>query len=259
MGLLVASSSWAVGAEPFGAEDYGAQQHRPSIPEPMIFDLVRGLGARRGEVEVNTLGMFPFGSSEPSSSSGDAFGFSPASNDRGGIEWAPEIEIALADGFAVEFELPFEGSQLEAYKFAAQWTFGTGLEDRFIHGSQVIVEPTKDFDAWDLTFLYLAGVQINERWSVLGMAGVRPEIVKGQANHTDGLMNVTVFRDLDNLTTLGLETDFTFGEADRTSLLLMPQVDRELTDHFELQFGAGVGFIEDQQVPLSALRLIYSH
>ena len=42
--------------------------------------------------------------------------------------------------------------------------------------------------------------------------------------HDDGLLNMTVFRDIDYFTTLGLETNFTFGEKNRTSFLLMPQV-----------------------------------
>lgn len=29
----------------------------PEIPEPMVFDLVRGLGALKGEIEVNALGQ----------------------------------------------------------------------------------------------------------------------------------------------------------------------------------------------------------
>lgn len=42
----------------------------------------------------------------------------PGSEDRDGIEWTPEVEHVPADGFAIELELPFENSHLEAYKFA---------------------------------------------------------------------------------------------------------------------------------------------
>ena len=77
--------------EPFGAEDFGAEQHAVRIPEPMVFDLVRGLGARRGELEVNTLVLLPMNDWD----------------DRH-VDWAPEIEYALLDGVALEFELPFE-------------------------------------------------------------------------------------------------------------------------------------------------------
>ena len=159
-------------SEPFGAEDFGAQDNRPLIPEPMVFDLVRPLGAHKGEFEINCLGEFPLqrgGNDEPD----DPLGLTPSSVDRNEIEWAPEIEYAPLDGFAVEFELPFEGSSLEAYKFAAQWTIHTAFEDHFIDGAQLIVEPNVEFEAWDITAIYIAGYQFNERWSVLGMAGDR--------------------------------------------------------------------------------------
>ena len=256
---LLPSGQDSVASEPFGAEDRGAESHIPSIPEPMVFDLVRGLGARRGECEVNVLGLFPLNrSSEPAPSGFDPFGLAPGSEDRDGIEWAPEIEYAIADGFAPEFELPFENSHLEAYKFAAQWTFGTRCDQRFIDGAQVIVEPDVEFEVWDLTFLYLAGMQFNRRWSMLGMIGARPEIVSGGSNRTDGIANLTVFYDVDYSTTVGLESNFTFGDKDRTSLLLIPQIDFEITDHVEFQFGGGAGFSTEAVEPIIGTRLIYS-
>ena len=54
--------------------DFGAEDDPVLIPEPMVFDLVRGLGADKGELEVNVLGVFPLESSDPRET-----------------EWAPEI------------------------------------------------------------------------------------------------------------------------------------------------------------------------
>lgn len=85
------------GSELRGAEGPHAAEHTVHIPEPLVFDLVRGLGARRGELEINVLGQFPVG----------------GSNNRK-IHWAPEVEGAVTDGIALELELPFEGSELEA-------------------------------------------------------------------------------------------------------------------------------------------------
>ena len=258
--ILLGHAATVFAREPFGAEDKGAEDNVPSIPEPMVFDLVRGLGARQGEFEINCLAEFPLGRSRASAPEGfDPFGLMPGSEDRDGIEWAPEVEYALVDGFAIEFELPFENSHLEAYKFAAQWTFGTALDNRFIDGAQIIIEPDTKFEVWELSFLYLAGIQFNERWSALGMLGVRPELENGEGvTATDGLLNFTVFRDLDLYTTFGIETNFTFGDRDRTTFLLIPQVDREFTDNLELQTGAGVGFSVEGTEPLFAMRLIYS-
>lgn len=88
---------------------FGFSQKEESleIPEPLMFDLVRGLGAKQGGLEINTLVHFPLNDF----------------NGRG-VEWAPEIEYALFDGFAVEVEFPFENRDLEAFKLAVQWTIG---------------------------------------------------------------------------------------------------------------------------------------
>ena len=55
-----------------------------NIPEPLMFDLVRGLGAKQGELEINALADFPVNHISHRE-----------------VEWAPEIEYALFDGFAV--------------------------------------------------------------------------------------------------------------------------------------------------------------
>src|SRR5688572_24541264 len=67
-----------------------------TIPEPLAFDLVRGLGAARGELEVNTLGV--------------------VSLRRPGIHWAPEVEYAFLDGHAFELELPFANQRFGGVK-----------------------------------------------------------------------------------------------------------------------------------------------
>jgi hypothetical protein len=248
------------GGEPFGAEDGGMEDNAPSIPEPLFFDLVRGLGAHRGEFEMNVLGMFPLNRTGPGGPQDfDPFGLFPGSQDEGGVEWAPEIEYAVMDGLAFEFELPFEDGQLEAYKFASQYTFGTAFENRFIHGTQAIVEPDIHFDVWDVTLLYLAGIQFNRTWSALGMIGARPQIEESAGvTHTDGILNVSVFADVAEDLTLGLETNLTFGERERTTFLLLPQLDYELTDELQLQAGLGVGFSVNGTQALLGVRAIYS-
>ena len=189
----------------------------------------------------------------------DPFGLVPGSPDTDGIEWAPEIEYAVADGVALEFEVPFENSTLEAWKFAGQLIFGTSADKRFIHGSQVIAEPDVQFEEWQLTFLYLAGVKYNRTWSSMTMLGARPQIEEGRGtDFVDGIFNHTVFANLNDHTTFGFETNFTFRNPTRTSALLMPQFDVECTDNVEIQFGVGVGFSDEGTEPLAGLRAIYS-
>jgi hypothetical protein len=49
-----------------------------------MFDLVRGLGAKQGELEINSLTDFPLNNTSNRS-----------------VEWAPEVEYALFNNFGV--------------------------------------------------------------------------------------------------------------------------------------------------------------
>jgi hypothetical protein len=111
---------------PLAAQKQLPEENR-DIPEPMNFDLVRELGARQGELEINVLAEFPL-----------------SSNSSHFVEWAPEIEYAIWDDFAVEFELPIEDTTLEALKLAFQYTFGKSKSGRFIHGTQFMIEKTRN-------------------------------------------------------------------------------------------------------------------
>jgi|688.fasta_scaffold151460_4 hypothetical protein len=115
--------------EQFGAEELYDGDDSPRIPEPMVFDLVRPLGAKRGEAEVNTLAVIPL------------------NRNMGRVEWAPEVEFAIADGLAFEFELPFEEWSLKSYKTAGQITFGKAFNDSFIHGAQGILQGNRTLAA----------------------------------------------------------------------------------------------------------------
>lgn len=225
--------------EPWGAEGQHEEDAVVRIPEPLVFDLVRGLGARRGELETNVLFQAPFDD-----------------RDRSHVLWAPEIEYALADGFALEFELPFRGSELEGYKFAGQYTFGTAFEDHYIHGTQVIAEYVDDPDLWELTLLYLPGIRFDETWSALLMLGVRTETGDARGDDTEALANVNVFADVGPHLTLGLETNFASGLGDHSEWLVLPQVHWEVTDTFMLQAGAGAEFTDGGTYGTVALRAI---
>jgi hypothetical protein len=231
-------SDWA---EPFGAEELYDGDDAPRIPEPMVFDLVRPLGAQRGEAEINTLAIIPL-------------------NRRLGVaEWAPEVEVAIAEGVAIEFELPFEEWSLKAYKTAAQVTFGRGFNDSFIHGAQGILLYDRETSRWSPTLLYLAGFQFDENWSALAMAGLRTEFEgDDRGNRTEKLFNFSLFRHVGDYTTLGVETNSAASLVGNSEFRLIPQVHQELQDHIMIQFGAGCLFTREATVPEAAMRLIYS-
>lgn len=237
----------------------------PIIPEPMVFDLVRPLGARRGEFEINTLGLIPLKRARGT----------PA------IEWAPEVEWAIRDNLAIEFELPMGDGKLEAYKFAVQYTFGHAFEERFIHGTQGIYLYDRDRKSSVITLLYLAGVRFDEKYSLLAMMGARTEfagntparrvgflvdpletvpeattIGREGGSRTETLLNLVLFREINDRLVLGFEVNYARGLEGEGSLLLMPQVHWDFLPNWEIQFGVGMQAISGDTIGLAAFRLI---
>ena len=239
-------------------ERVSGEEKGPRIPEPMVFDLIRPLGAKRGEAEFNTLGRIPLTrTTRRVDGVSDPLGLVRRSPDRQGIEWAPEIEYALTDGLAVEFELPLENLSVEAYKAAGQATFGTLWDHRFIHGAQVIAQYNIDPRFWTTTWLYLAGFRIDKTWSVLGMFG--PRFEHGSSNggfHKELLSNVTLFADVTNRVVAAVETNFGQVLGGHSALLVMPQIHYEVDFHWMIQGGVGVRITNDLTLPEIGFRLI---
>ena len=214
------------------------------IPEPMVFDLVRELGAKQGELEINVLAEFPLSSTSSRH-----------------IDWAPEIEYAIWDDFAVEFELPFEDGTLEALKIALQYTFGESASGRFIHGTQFMVEKIRKTDKWDISLLYIPAYRFNSIWSVLALLGVRQQVGSDSQNKTTTLLlNATIFAEITERTSLGLEFNNSdpgdFDEGEELELLIMPQIQIQFSEHWSLQTGLGAEFTEEGVNATAALRMI---
>lgn len=227
--------------EPFGAEELRDYDNTPRIPEPMVFDLVRPLGAQKGEAEVNVLALLPFHRN----------GMRP--------EFAPEVEVAIADGLAIEFEFPFEDTTMESYKVAVQQTFSNTSTEHFIHGIQGIVVYDRHYGDWTPTLLYLAGYQFDENWSMLGMTGVRSKIDSIDPDERlEWLVNASVFRHLTDSVSAGMETNFAVSRDGSLDTLVMPQIHLELSDHFLVQTGVGCQFTDQKAQPLVGIRAVLS-
>lgn len=239
-------------------ERVSGEEKGPRIPEPMVFDLVRPLSAKRGEGEVNVLGMIPLTrTSRTVDESPDPLGLVRRSADTQGIEWAPEIEYAVRDGLAVEFELPTENVRVEAYKAAGQLTFGTGFEYRFIHGAQAILQYDRRPNLWTATFLYLAGFRFTDTWSVFGMFGPRTELGgRVPDRRTEWLSNVTLFADVTDRLVAAVETNVNQVVDGHTGALVMPQLHYEVGSHWMVQTGIGVRFASDLTHPVVGFRFI---
>jgi hypothetical protein len=228
------------------------------VPEPLLFDLVRPLGARQGELEFNTLAVFPWAASNRNLDD-DPFGSGPTSPDRGGIEWAPEVEYAIVDNLAIEFEFPFESSTLEEYKLGLQWTIGTAFENHYIHGFQMLVEPTTAWTNWNTTLLYLAGIRFDETWSALLMFGGRMDLEgPGNSQTFERLINASLFADVCESAKMGIETNYASSLDGSSQFIVVPQVHYGVTDHVEVQSGLGLGVFTEGFEQSFILRLIYS-
>lgn len=206
----------------------------PHIPEPMMFDLVRGLGAHKGEFEFNTLAwaqVHPFG----------------------GVNWAPEVEWAFADRFALEFELPMRNARVEALKLAVQGTMAEA-RPKFIHGWQLIGEYHIHERAFEATPLYLAGRRLGKRVSIFGMLGPRAHI-GARGLHTALIANPSIFVDVHEVLTLGIENN---GVVDgrRSRLRVLPQVHVQVNRHLRLQAGGGLEVTVQGMAPLVSLRAV---
>lgn len=228
------------------------------VPEPLLYDLVRPLGARKGQVEFNTLAIFPW-SAANTNPDDDPFGSGSTTFDKGGIEWAPEVEYAIADNFAIEFEFPFESSTLEEYKLGLQWTIGTAFDNHYIHGFQVLIQPTSAWENWNSTLLYLGGVRFDETWSTLFMFGGRMDL-EGPNNATtfERLLNASIFADINDSTRMGLETNYASRVDGTAEFILVPQVHYAITDNFQVQSGLGFGAFSEGYEQSFILRVVSS-
>lgn len=188
----------------------------PHIPEPMVFDLVRPLGVKRGELEMNTLSQYQIAG--------------------GHVEWAPEIEYAILDGLAVELELPFNNTTLEDYKFAIQGTL-TDHDPHFAHGWQLIGKYLRHEEHFSADFLYISGYRFGSRWATLNMFGLRGNEL-GERNKLLGLVNLNLFYNVNDNLAFGIEMN---NEMDthKWNLQLTPQMHINFTDRLSLQVGLG--------------------
>lgn len=214
-----------------------AETEYPQVPEPMIFDMMRPLGAKRGEMEANTLAT--------TSLSGP--------DDK--IEWAPEVEYALADGFAVEGELPFENGRLVELKLGLQAAFGTFNGGRSAHGVQYLGIYDRQARHYRNSFAYMLAHRYNHRWSSISMVGMGDLSLSRKHGRNAAIVNHSVFYDSADGQVLGLEINYR-GGADG-HVLVMPQIHQRLAHKVNVQAGLGAERPHGDVIrPKAGIRLI---
>lgn len=188
------------------------------IPEPLIFDLVRPLNSPKGELEVNALVT-------RSSRTGD-------------FSWAPEIEYAFADGYAIELELPFESLTLEEYKIGLQGTFGELLDGQMAHGWQALGRYIRYGNGYSADILYLNGIRFSEKWSSMNMVGVRHTDF-GKHGDIVALVNNNLFYHYSRALTLGVELNNEIYTRKLWHYRLTPQLHYSMSAGRAIQIGGG--------------------
>lgn len=200
-------SLWAMALFLFAASGQALAQDGPDIPEPMVFDMIRPLTAKAGEIEVNALAQRDL------------------TGPRGELEWAPEVELAVADGLAVELELPLINNRVVQYKMGLQKRLGKFRGGRSVHGVQYLGLHDREEGGWTSTLLWLLGNRFGERWSTMTMLGVG-DVTLREGNETGTIINHSTFYDVNPDTVLGLEVNRQNGQG--AYWLLMPQVHRAI-------------------------------
>jgi hypothetical protein len=206
----------------------------PPIPEPLLFDLVRNLGSRRGEMEANVIASTSF-------------------RRTGTFSWGPEIEYAPVKGLGFEIEVPFIDGKIDALKFGSQLTVASFLARHLevgVIGSYARSMQERGLDGF-------VGVVTGIRFSahVQGMLIAGPTVAREESRTSFGAtLNPSLFYQLTRSFTFGVETGHRFEPDQRTYVL--PQLHVNPFDAFamKVQAGGGVEILDGSVAPLVALR-----
>ena len=205
-------------------------------PEPMVFDLVDPIDAKKGELEINAL-----------------LDISPRA---GELRWSPEIEYTFMDGHSIELELPIENDFLQQYKISLQGSFGKLAKGRMLHGWQAIGRRKNDEKVFAAEILYLNDYKFSDTWSMMNMLGVRHTGL-GKSGEFVGLLNNSLFYSYSKHLALGIELNSEIEER-RWRYRLTPQLQYVFNKHSILQVGGGPSQLNSERTEwLLTSRVIY--
>jgi len=238
--LTMTLCALSIALAPSAATAQRASDRNPDVPEPLMFDLVRGLGAHKGELEVNALVVHDF----------------RAGRDK--FYWNPEVEWIVADGVGLELELAMDRGVVESTKLMTQITFGTPLPGRYIHGAQVIGERSGIDDGYDLSVVYIGAQRFSPTWSLNFIQGAKygAGIEDRQTPYWSWLGNATLFREA-RRATFGLEINVESPRSEAPTVRLTPQIHLH-RGAWALQAGIGAATVGRTQQSFAAFRLVHT-
>jgi hypothetical protein len=233
--------------------------------EPLYIDLIRDLGARKGEREWN------FGTGLT-----DNLGFDK-------YEALVEYEWAPADRLGLEVELPFTfyyntkgidsgrlnpGGRLNSLKLASQWTFlvnaaaKTSLAVGYLH--EFLLPSFRDYGKESMLTghlaepFFIAAKRWGKNYHTLLYTGPVLEYTNASKNWNAGFQaNISMHYMLPGTRNfLGVETNMEWGGHD-FDMVLRPQMRLAITDHLLIGIVAGIPVRRENQRLSSFCRLIY--
>lgn len=206
------------------------------FPEPMVFDMVRGLGAEQGEIEANVLVLVPT---------------SPAE-----AIWAPEIEAAVIDNLALELEAGFVNADFELIKFALQGTVAMNEEVGLGHGIQGLFEYLPDEKVFLATALYILGARLGRAGSLVSLIGPAVEThVDGTGTEAGAFVNFSFFGAPHPRVVVGSEQNFEWFPSFYL-IRVIPQVHWQIHARFQWQAGFGYRNFNGKSSGEASTRLI---
>jgi len=219
----------------------------PPIPEPLLFDLVRNLGSRRGELEVNVLA---------------ATSFRPTRT----VQWAPEIEYVPTSGGGLELELPLVDAEVEAVKAGAQATVASFASRRFELGVIGLYERSIHEPGFEGKIAAITAIRLSSRVQALTIVG--PTVARRRSSTAaGGTLNPSAFYQATRYMTVGVELGYSVeaplarspDARAASSFLALPQVHLNPLPNVKIQLGSGLRVVDRVLLPLTAIRLCWEH
>jgi len=233
--------------------------------EPLYVDLIRDLGARKGEHELNV-----------------GFGMNDEKDYLSYTGFA-EYEFAVANRLGLEIEVPFEmyghksnneamglpGNQVEGIKLATQYTFWvsqkhqTSMAIGYIQEMEFSALPDIDhhgklFEGTAYNPIFIAAKRLTPNIHTLLYTGPVME-QKFETNEWDTVMevNANLHYVFNNGNFIGLETNMEFAGNSKPSFILHPQFKIAFTDKVSLGVLAGIPASGDSHNISAMTRMIW--
>ncbi|MEB3198688.1 MAG: hypothetical protein VKP62_15940 [Candidatus Sericytochromatia bacterium] len=213
----------------------GASDHPHHwVAEPIMFDLIRNLGARGGEREVGAVAHWH--------------------NQE--LELGTEVEWVPVDGHALELEVANPHEPKRHLKGAYQGKLGSAFGQRVLYGFHLLGGFQPERGEAEAGLSWVTALRPHPDWTALLVAGGRGRREEAETRLA-ALANGSLFFHLSDAWIVGGEANWQQQPGGWGRLDLLPQLRWDHDESVHLQLGVGVRLEGAGLAPVSALRLNY--